>query len=57
MIYHFVEKNQFLPFPTVVQRIPANFTIKGAIDTSFVVSVAILAASIWIFSRSSFSYC
>ena len=26
-------------------------------DTSFVVPVAILAASVWIFSRSSFSYC
>ena len=26
-------------------------------DTSFVVPVAIPAASVWIFSRSSFSYC
>ena len=26
-------------------------------DTSFVVPVAILAASVWIVSRSSFSYC
>ena len=26
-------------------------------DISFVVPVAIVAASVWIFSRSSFSYC
>ena len=30
---------------------------KFSSDISFVVPVAILAASVWIFSRSSFSYC
>ena len=30
---------------------------KFSIDTNFVAPVAILAAYVWIFSRSSFSYC
>ena len=30
---------------------------KFSSDISFAVPVAILAASVWIFSRSSFSYC
>ena len=52
MINHFVEKNKFLHIFDGCLKYPSQFQ-----DTSFVVPVAVQAASIWIFSRSSFSYC
>ena len=57
MIYHFVKKNKFCIFQWVSKEFQPISLYKEAIDTSFVVPVAILAASIRIFLRSSFSYC
>ena len=54
MIYYFVEKNPFFHFRRVSKEFQLISLYKEAIDTRFVVPGDMLAASILIFSRSSF---
>ena len=54
---HFIKESKFLFFLLASNVSHPISLYKFSIDTNFVVPVAILAASVCIFSRSSFSYC
>ena len=55
---HFVKECKFLFF-SLMSNVshPVSLYAISLSDISFVVPVAFLAASVWIFSRSSLSYC
>ena len=55
---HFIKKSEFLFVFLLASNVSHPISLyKFSIDTNFVVPVAILVASVCIFSRSSFSYC